>query len=121
MRYSAVSEQAANEAGLAPVDIRLCSPPRASRAAGMCLSGIWRLGRRHHSAVGPVDRPGSRGYLSRREDRHDRRRMFLALTASGERVLAGLTVAHSRELRRVAPLLHSLLSRRGTSEIRGRM
>ena len=37
--------------------------------------------------------------------------MSLELTASGERVLAGLSVAHSRELRRVAPLLHSLLSR----------
>jgi len=79
-----------------------------------------RLGIRHHSTVGLVDRLVRRGYLVRRADARDRRRTFLALTASGEQALAGLSAAHRRELRRVAPLLKSLLGRLGPDERHGR-
>ena len=115
LRYSGFREQAANKAGLAPRQhqalLVINGYPGGGRVSIGDLAG--RLGIRHHSAVGLVDRLASRGNLSRREDPHDRRRMFLKRTASGERVLAGLSAAHSRELRHVAPLL----SRLGTSKI----
>ena len=120
-RYAVFSEQAANAAGLAPRQHQALLAIKGYPGGGAASIGdlAGRLGIRHHSAVGLVDRLVSRGYLSRREDPGDRRRMFLALTVSGERVLAGLSAAHSQELRRVAPLLHSLLSRLDALGIHG--
>ncbi len=122
MRFSAFSEQAAHEAGLAPRQHQALlaikgHPGRREMTVGDLAE---RLGIRHHSAVGLVDRLVSRGYLVRREDTCDRRRALLSLTASAEQALAGLSAAHRQELCRVAPLLKSLLSRLGSAEIRGR-
>jgi DNA-binding MarR family transcriptional regulator len=66
---------------------------------------------RHHSAVGLVDRLVARGLLRRRLDRGDRRRVILELTVRGQAVLARLSRAHREELRRLAPMLRSLLRR----------
>jgi DNA-binding MarR family transcriptional regulator len=68
-----------------------------------------RLGIRHHSAVGLVDRLVESGYLLRRSDPRDRRRAILSLTASAEKALAALSAVHREELRRIAPLLGPLL------------
>ncbi|MGH8171201.1 MAG: MarR family winged helix-turn-helix transcriptional regulator [Steroidobacteraceae bacterium] len=118
MRFAAFSEQAAQAAGLAPRQhqalLAIKGYPRGAEATIGDLA--QRLGIRHHSTVGLVDRLASRGYLVRREDSHDRRRTFLALTASGEQALAGLAAAHRQELRRVAPLLKSLLGRLASVE-----
>ncbi|MGH8269444.1 MAG: MarR family winged helix-turn-helix transcriptional regulator, partial [Steroidobacteraceae bacterium] len=96
MRFAAFSEQAAQAAGLAPRQhqalLAIKGYPRGAEATIGDLA--QRLGIRHHSTVGLVDRLASRGYLVRREDSHDRRRTFLALTASGEQALAGLAAAH---------------------------
>jgi DNA-binding MarR family transcriptional regulator len=113
MRFLAFSEQAAHAAGLAPRQhqalLAIKGYPGGARATIGDLAE--RLGTRHHSTVGLVDRLVSRGYLLRHADRDDRRRTFLSLTAAGERALAGLSAAHRQELRRVAPLLKSLLGR----------
>lgn len=113
MRFAAFSEQAAHAAGLAPRQHQALLAIKGYPGGAEATIGdlAERLGTRHHSTVGLVDRLASRGYLVRREDPRDRRRTFLALTASGERALAGLAAAHRRELRRVAPLLKSLLGR----------
>ena len=115
MRFSAFSEQAAHEAGLAPRQhqalLAVKGYPGGERVTIGALAE--RLGIRHHSTVELVDRLVRRGYLVRRRDTRDRRRTFLSLTAAGEQALAGLTAAHRQELRRVAPLLKSLLSRLG--------
>jgi DNA-binding MarR family transcriptional regulator len=122
-RFAAFSEQAAHAAGLAPRQhqalLAIKGYPGGRRATIGDLAE--RLGIRHHSTVGLVDRLVSRGYLLRREDRGDRRRTFLSLTATGERALARLSAAHRQELRRVAPLLKSLLSRLGPEEDHGRV
>ncbi len=121
MRFAAFSEQAAHAAGLAPRQHQALLAIKGYPGGGEVTIGdlAARLGIRHHSTVGLVDRLVSRGHLVRREDPHDRRRIFLSLTASGEQALAGLSAAHRRELRRVAPLLKSLLGRLGPEELHG--
>jgi DNA-binding MarR family transcriptional regulator len=118
MRFAAFSEHAARAAGLAPRQhqalLAIKGYPGGAAVTIGDLAG--RLGIRHHSTVGLVDRLVSGGYLVRREDLHDRRRTLLSLTAVGEQALAGLSAAHRRELRRVAPLLKSVLGRLGPEE-----
>ncbi|MDE2049619.1 MAG: MarR family transcriptional regulator [Gammaproteobacteria bacterium] len=118
MRFAAFSEQAAHAAGLAPRQHQALLAIKGYPGGAQVTIGdlAERLGIRHHSTVGLVDRLVSRGYLVRREDPQDRRRTFLSLTASAEQALAGLSAAHRRELRRVAPLLKALLGRLGPEE-----
>ncbi|HWF98277.1 MAG TPA: MarR family transcriptional regulator [Steroidobacteraceae bacterium] len=113
MRFAAFSEQAAHAAGLAPRQHQALLAIKGYPGGADATIGALaeRLGIRHHSTVGLVDRLARRGYLLRREDPGDRRRTLLCLTAAGERALARLSTAHRRELRRVAPLLKGLLSR----------
>lgn len=122
MRFAAFSEQAAHAAGLAPRQHQALLAIKGYPGGGEATIGMLaeRLGIRHHSTVGLVDRLVSHGYLMRREDPDDRRRTFLSLTAAGEQALAGLSTAHQRELRRVAPLLKSLLGRLGPEELHDR-
>lgn len=122
MRFLAFSEHAANEAGLAPRHHQALLAIKGYPGGGAATVGdlAQRLGIRHHSAVGLADRLVSQGHLLRRQDAQDRRRIFLSLTPSGERALAGLSAAHRRELRRIAPLLNSLLHRLGPAHARGK-
>ncbi|MHB1542236.1 MAG: MarR family winged helix-turn-helix transcriptional regulator [Steroidobacteraceae bacterium] len=118
MKFLAFSEHAAHQAGLAPRQHQALLAIKGYPGGTEVTIGdlAARLGIRHHSAVGLVNRLASAGYLARREDPSDRRRILLALTAAGEQALAGLSVAHRQELRRVAPVLKSLLIRLGPSE-----
>ncbi len=118
MRFAAFSEHAAHAAGLAPRQHQaLLAIKGYPGGAAVAIGDLAeRLGIRHHSTVGLVDRLVSGGYLIRGGDPRDRRRTLLSLTAAGERALAGLSAAHQRELRRVAPLLKSLLGRLGPEE-----
>ena len=122
MRFAAFSEQAARAAGLAPRQHQALLAIKGYPGGGGVTIGnlAERLGIRHHSTVGLIDRLASRGYLVRRADPDDRRRTFLSLTASGEQALAGLSAAHRQELRRVAPLLKSVLGRLGPGELEGK-
>jgi DNA-binding MarR family transcriptional regulator len=121
MRFAAFSEQAAHAAGLAPRQHQALLAIKGYPGGAEVTIGelAERLGIRHHSTVGLVDRLVSRGYLVRRQDPQDRRRTFLSLTGAGEQALAALSAAHRRELRRVAPLLKSLLSRLEPAAVRG--
>ena len=122
MRFAAFSEQAAHAAGLAPRQHQALLAIKGYPGGAAVTIGqlAERLGIQHHSTVGLVDRLVGRGYLVRSADPRDRRRTHLALTASGERALAGLSAAHQVELRRVAPLLKSLLGRLGPQVLHGR-
>jgi DNA-binding MarR family transcriptional regulator len=70
-----------------------------------------RLQVAHHSAVGLVDRLEHEKYVRRANSAEDRRRVWISLTARGEKVLARLSQAHTAELRRIGPDVASLLSR----------
>jgi len=68
-----------------------------------------RLGIRHASAVGLIDRLVAKALVTRRSGTVDRREILIGLTPAAERVLARLSVAHHAELKRLAPLLQVLL------------
>jgi DNA-binding MarR family transcriptional regulator len=69
-----------------------------------------RLGIRHHSAVGLIDRLLSKSLVKRQSGSEDRRQVLLTLTPKAEAILAKLSAAHRDELQRLAPLLQMLLT-----------
>ncbi len=85
MRFAAFSEQAAHAAGLAPRQHQALLAIKGYPGGAEVTIGdlAERLGIRHHSTVGLVDRLVSGGYLTRGGDPRDRRRTLLALTAAG--------------------------------------
>jgi DNA-binding MarR family transcriptional regulator len=117
-RFLAFSAQAARASGLAPQQHQALLAIKGYPGGAQVTVGdlAERLGIRHHSAVGLVDRLVESGYLVRRTDVADRRRAVLCLTAAGEQALAGLSAAHREELRRIAPLLGPVLKRLGSPE-----
>jgi DNA-binding MarR family transcriptional regulator len=64
---------------------------------------------RHNSAVGLVDRLSQQGLIAREPSPEDRRKVYLRLTAKGDRVLRKLAEVHREELRRIGPQLEALL------------
>jgi DNA-binding MarR family transcriptional regulator len=73
-----------------------------------------RLGLRHHSVVGLVDRLTRRQLVRRRPSRVDGRRVEIRLTARGEALIRRLSSAHLQELRQIRPELRRLLDSMGT-------
>lgn len=110
--FLAFSEDAARRAGVTPAQHQALLAMRASRAAPLSIRELaTRLCVKHHSAVELVDRLIARGLARRLPDPEDRRRVRLALSARGERVLEKLATAHRDELRRVGPQVEALLER----------
>jgi len=64
-----------------------------------------RLQIQHQSAVGLVDRSARAGLVRRHADADDRRRVRVALTERGERILARLVAAHARQFDRLSRAL----------------
>ena len=64
---------------------------------------------RHNSAVGLVDRLSTQGLVAREPSPEDGRKVYLRLTAKGDRVLEKLAEVHREELRRIGPQLEALL------------
>jgi len=111
-QFLAFSEQSAAKAGLAPQQHQALLAIKGHRDGAPTVGDLARhLVIRHHSAVGLVDRLVRAGYVVRRGDPADKRRVTLVLTKKGQAVLKQLTVWHRAELRRLAPLLKPLLAR----------
>ncbi len=117
VRFLAFSEQAAHSEGLAPRQHQALLAIKGYPGGGRVTIGdlAERLGVRHHSAVGLVDRLVASGHLARQVDEDDRRRAIVSLTERGEGVLTALSAVHRQELRRIAPLLEPLLRQIGAS------
>ena len=64
---------------------------------------------KHHSTVELVGRLEKAGFTQRCVDPEDRRKVLVALTSAGEKVLADLSVGNLRELRMIAPAFSGLL------------
>jgi DNA-binding MarR family transcriptional regulator len=115
-RFLAFSQEAARQAGLSPRHHQALlaikgfavddAPTIGDLAERLCI--------RHHSAVELVDRLAEAGLIERLHDAHDRRRVFLHLTATGEQRLARLSTAHLEELHRLRPALLAILDRVGS-------
>ena len=109
-RFLAFSEQAAGEAGLAPQQHQALLAIKGFAEPAMTAGALAeRLGIKHHSAVGLIDRLVAIGLAVRRPSAHDKRQVLIKLTPKAETVLAKLSLAHRDELERLAPLLKGLL------------
>ena len=111
--FTAFSETAARGAGLMPQQHQALLaikgfPDGAAPTIGELAE---RLVIRHHSAVELVDRLVEARLVVRYLDSDDLRRAVLVLTKRAEELLAELSVAHHEELRRMAPMLRTLLAR----------
>ncbi len=110
-RFLMFSEAAAEKAGLTTRQHQALLAIKGFGGARPMMIGdlAERLGIRHHSAVGLIDRLLSKSLVRRRTGAVDRRQVMLALTPKAETVLAKLSAAHRDELQRLAPLLATLL------------
>jgi DNA-binding MarR family transcriptional regulator len=106
------SEDAALDTGISAQQHQALLAIKGTRAATPVTAGLLaaRLGIRHHSAVGLLDRLAEKNLIRRQRNNEDRRQVLILLTPKAERLLARLSAAHQRELRRVAPLLRGLLA-----------
>ena len=106
-RFLHFSEQIARRAGLESqqhqVLLALKGLPPGKQASISYLAE--RLQLQHHSMVELVDRLVERGFVQRRRDETDQRRIFVDLTPRGEEVLRELSVHHRAELRSAGPAL----------------
>ena len=111
-RFLIFSEDAAHRAGLtAQQHQALLAIKGLGRAKPMTTGDLAeRLGIRHHSAVGLIDRLLSTSLVKRRTGTADRRQVLLALTPKADRLLERLSTAHRDELQRLSPLLQTLLT-----------
>ena len=111
-KFSAFSESAAHDAGLTAQQHQALLaihgfPGRDHVTVGELAE---RLGVRHHSAVGLIDRLVARSLVHRARDPSDRRRAVVALAPEGRDVLERLSLAHRDELRRLKSTLSQLLA-----------
>ena len=106
------SEDAAEQAGLtAQQHQALLAIKGFGRTKPMTIGDLAeRLGIRHHSAVGLIDRLLSKSLVKRKTGAEDRRQVLLTLTPKADALLARLSAAHRDELQRLAPLLQTLLT-----------
>ncbi len=111
-RFLMFSENAAEEAGLEAQQHQALLAIKGFPGRDTVTIGelAERLGLRHHSAIGLVDRLARKGLVRRQRGAADRRQVFVQATRKGEMVLSRLSVVHRGELERLAPALRSLLS-----------
>jgi len=110
--FTAFSETAARKAGLAPQQHQALLAIKGFPAGAAPTIGelAERLVIRHHSAVELVDRLVEARLVARYHDSDDARRVGLVLTKRAEEMLARLSIAHHEELRRMAPMLRTVLA-----------
>ena len=105
--FTHFSEQAAHEIDLHPQQhqllLQIAGTPDGSLAS--IAYAAERLGLRHHTVVELVDRSVAEGLLIRTEDPNDGRRVILAITKKGRKILQNLSEYHARELRELGPRL----------------
>jgi len=112
-RFLQFSEQAAAEVGLHPQQhqlmLQIAGAPEGVEATISYVAE--RLGLRHHSVVELSKRCADAGLVERLQGAPDHRYVVLRLTKEGRAALKGLSEAHARELRELAPELIGALTR----------
>jgi DNA-binding MarR family transcriptional regulator len=113
------SEQAAHEAGLTPQQHQALLaikgfPERDCATIGELAERLQLI---HHSTVGLVNRLEKHNLLRRAQDQKDHRKVYVLLTAKGERVLEKLATEHREQLRRISPQWKSLLKTLGGDSV----
>jgi DNA-binding MarR family transcriptional regulator len=105
--FVSFSEQAARERGIEPQQHQLLLAikglPTGMRPTVRVLAERLRL--RHHSVVELIDRLERAGLAARTPSPTDGREILVRVTATGERLLRKLSVAHQAELQTIGPAL----------------
>ncbi|HTU58484.1 MAG TPA: MarR family transcriptional regulator [Polyangiales bacterium] len=105
--FVSFSEAAARERGIEPQQHQLLLAikglPTGMRPTVRVLAERLRL--RHHSVVELIDRLERAGYAARTPSPTDGREILVRVTATGERLLRKLSVAHQAELQTIGPAL----------------
>lgn len=105
--FVSFSEQAARERGIEPQQHQLLLAikglPTGMRPTVRVLAERLRL--RHHSVVELIDRLERAGLAARTPSPTDGREILVRVTATGERLLRKLSVAHQAELQTIGPTL----------------
>jgi Transcriptional regulators len=119
-RFLRFSEKAADEAGLTAQQHQALLAIKGFGGREHVTIGelAERLGIRHHSAVGLIDRLVSNGLAERQSGTDDRRQVLVSVTPKAEGLLATLTAVHRDELEQLAPLLQELLAHFGGGAFR---
>lgn len=104
------SEAAAEEVGLTAQHYQALLAVCAAADGHVTINDLARqLLIRHNSAVGLVDRLAAQALITREPSPQDGRKVYLRLSAKGDRVLQKLAEVHREELRRIGPQLEALL------------
>jgi DNA-binding MarR family transcriptional regulator len=105
------SEKAASEHGLTAQQHQALLAIKGAPGPDVSMGDLAeRLGVKHHSAVGLVDRLAAHELVERRPGLLDKRQVLLELTEKAEDILAELSHVHRQQLRRIAPLLKQLIA-----------
>lgn len=104
------SAQAAHAVGLTPQQHQALLAIRAGQTEGLLVGELAdHLLLKPHSASELADRLAAHGLVERVEDGGDRRQVQIRLTDRSRALLASLSNDHRAELRRLRPLLRTLL------------
>lgn len=99
-RYLRYSEQVSRRNGVTPLQYQLLLQIKGypGRDWASVTELADRLQAKHHGVVALVTRCETAGFVERRVDETDRRRVFVQLTEKGEKKLEHLFDLHRREL-----------------------
>lgn len=109
-RFLHFSAEAAKTAGLTPQQHQALLAIRAGSPDGLLVGELAdNLLLKPHSTSELVDRLAAHGWVVRTDDGADRRQVYIRLTDRARALLASLSNDHRAELRRLRPLLRTLL------------
>lgn len=108
LQFLNFSKLAAEQVGLTPQQYQAMLFTKGLSVNGQITIGelAEKLFTKHHATVELVDRMAAAGLVERRTEEWDRRRVFIALTAKGEKKLRTLAAQH------IGELSHSSLAKR---------
>ena len=109
--FAYFTEKVVQDAGLTPQQHQVLVALRGSEKGELSigqLADILLL--RPHSVSGLADRLAALGLIERARSGSDGRIVILRLTAEARKLMSSLSLTHRDELRRIRPLLISLLS-----------
>lgn len=119
-RFLNFSEQAAKALGMTPQQHQSLLAIRAAPDRVLSIGDLAdQLFVQPHTASEMADRMVALGWLERRADPKDGRRVGLGLTAEAERILGQMSTTHRNEVMRIRGTLTELLEQLGNSDMNG--
>jgi DNA-binding MarR family transcriptional regulator len=109
--FAHFTERVAQSGGLTAQQHQVLVSLRATESGELSIGELAKtLMLRHHSVSGLADRLEALDLVVRARSKGDRRVVVLRLTDKARELMASLSSTHREELRRIRPLLISLLS-----------